>query len=121
MGIDPTKKVVVRIHARASTRSYQIGHLIHRAKAVEEILGTLSAFVQTGLSLAYLADQAHLAYKARQIVVKEQEEEAEDAEVVSEMQSLVEKIDIATALKQARKGTIRFQIPEDEPDQQDQR
>jgi hypothetical protein len=113
-----TRMVVVRM--QASRRSYRIAHLIQVAKGVEEVLGTISAFVQTGLSLAYLADQAHVAYKARQVIAREQEQEVEDAEIVSEMETLIQKIDIEAARKQARTATITFKIP-DEPEQQDNR
>ena len=115
VGIITTRKVVVCIPRKVSTRSYQIAHLLQIAKAAEEVLGTLSTFVQTGLALAYLADQAQLSYRARRVIAEEREQEVEDAEIVSEMESLVEKIDITEAMKQARKATVRFKIPEDEP------
>jgi len=105
---------------QASRRSYRIAHLIQVAKGVEEVLGTISAFVQTGLSLAYLADQAHVAYKARQVITREQEQEVHDAEIVSEMESLVQELDIEAGRKQARNASITFKIP-DEPDHQDKR
>ena len=105
---------------RASRRSYRIAHFMQVAEGVEEVLGTISAFVQTGLSLAYLADQAHVAYKARRVIAREQEEDVEEAEIVSEMESLVQKIDIEAAMKKASNAKITFRIP-DEPEHQDNR
>ena len=105
---------------KASRRSYRIAHYLQVAKNVEEVLGTISAFVQTGLSLAYLAEQAHVAYKARQVIAREQEEDVEEAEIVSEMESIVQKIDIEAAMKKAQQATITFKVP-DEPEHQDNR
>ena len=112
------RMVVVRM--QASRRSYRIAHLIQVAKGVEDVLGTISAFVQTGLSLAYLVDQAHVAYKARRVIAREQEQDVEEAEIVSEMESLVKELDIGANLEKAKNATITFKIP-DEPEHQDNR
>ena len=107
-GDSPLRRCKVQTHP--SRRLYALGRLSKILETTEQATSLAFTFMQSGVTLAALAENASLTYKARQVIKREQEDvqvaEVEEDDVVITSKSL----ETILAKAHARQANINIHV-----------